>query len=517
MEAFLPEGVQKSLLSIQVDDFIIQRVFKTMDDQVKILTMEVRDLREQVAERPTREELDGCLTKVDSLLQTIEAFTSRIDGSVNDLSNRFISLLEESRTHVKTEVSNAIFSVNAIVRAQNAMIEERVFTLSRPPVEFTSILADIDRIKRDNAGFRGQIEEVTSFFQSLLGTDSIEDGKAKRSLAEIVAGQTDSDRQRIAALESERAQFNERFHRIDATLFRVFGGMEERFPQWQVADEKSFSEKPKLPVLEKPRSFLDYFKFLVNFAPNVQQLFNTYYHQICSLCNSLYDRQERNHDYESIQRSLVNIEDMKDEIRKMKDEVEILKQPRPEAEKLQQLSAELDELKSSTARKSDFMQCEAQMDEFREALAKLRTPQMFSPHRSPIIGQGTLESSRSDLGPATIYRFDSPIIDLQPSLAMSEQTVDETTFASVSEREKSIAARSASLPRLQAPEQPSAVVAVTPRGVASHRVMFGDSSSADKRPSSTRVVARRREQIEEPGKVPRRIHRPTVVQIPDMS
>jgi hypothetical protein len=51
-------------------------------------------------------------------------------------------------------------------------------------------------------------------------------------------------------------------------------------------------EEAVLRETETPRTYIDYLKYLVTFAPQVQATFNASCRQICQLSNSVYDREE---------------------------------------------------------------------------------------------------------------------------------------------------------------------------------------------------------------------------------
>jgi len=83
-----------SLFSISADDPIIQRIFKSLEDEVKVLSQQVRELQDDVAARPTREELGSIQPSMSEIDRNARAFSDVFDNLIISLC-KFTTLSSE--------------------------------------------------------------------------------------------------------------------------------------------------------------------------------------------------------------------------------------------------------------------------------------------------------------------------------------------------------------------------------------------------------------------------------------
>ena len=56
-ENITKKGERKSLFSIQVDDLIIQRIFKTLEDEICKIRVEITDIQAKLSEKAEKNDL----------------------------------------------------------------------------------------------------------------------------------------------------------------------------------------------------------------------------------------------------------------------------------------------------------------------------------------------------------------------------------------------------------------------------------------------------------------------------
>jgi hypothetical protein len=199
--------------------------------------------------------------------------------------------------------------------------------------------------------------------------------------------------------------------------------------------------------------------FLVEFAPAVQQALSSYYNEICTLSNSVYDKELRD-------RNLDGLEDAMEDIQSMKEVVRALRDSSLSKNDIASVERGLSDVRSNVSeccRQSD-------LDEIRRAIEELKAQR------------------RADL----------------PSIRLPGSGDDDG-----GSRSSDLDVQSArSLSRSGDWEGDPAVAAVTPRGKASHTMMFGDG------PGSSRPGSRKRDLIDDPARPPRRVPKAAKVQLP---
>ena len=478
-----------SLFSIHVDDVVIQRIFQSLENEVATLIQKVKSLEEDVVTRSTKEELSTLASSVTDISHNANTFSERIDEELLRFTDKFTKEVNDAKTFVRDQIAEATFSVNNVIRAQNALIEEKVFEMTKPTFEFTTMKADVARLKEENAELKAQISDITTFFSSFMGKSG-EDGRVKKTLQQIIDEALAGDRENIAVLVQRQQLNEETMKKMDATFHRAFGGFDDQFPLWKKGEKKSFADKPKLPVMGNPKTFLDYFTWMMEFGPNCQKTFNAFYHQIVSLSNSIYDKTETERNLDQLENSLQLINNMRGEL-------DALREDHVGKNQIELLSSEVDTLRDEIVSKSDLETLKKQIDELqsnnmqREVLDDYMN-QLQSQVTS--IVSSAVEELRTTDAPAVVRRGE----------ARDEDSGAEQPVYSA---ERQITREADGLP---------AIAAVTPRGKAAFNMIYGDTQGGHGKPASSRVVVRRKEQIEEMGKQPRRaVKPPSRIQFPE--
>lgn len=468
MDAIPPNDEEhKSLFSIRVDDVIIQRIFKNLEDQVIKLSSEVKVLTDELRTRPTREEVDILKEKVADLQDGNAMFTEKINTNIDSFTDNFSSNLKETKTYVHDQISHAIFSVNNVVRAQNSLIEEKVYEISRPSLEFTAMQADIRKLQAENKELKDQMAVMNRFFADFLGSS---EGGKKITLMDVITNATAKDRERIKVVEKSMLATEDKLKKFELQVKKVIGPSDFKMPSFATVPKYIFSEKPKLPKIEIPKYYTDYFTYLMELAPSLQKVLSTFYHQICSLANTVYDKVEKENEISNIDESLLKMQELAEELRGMKTSFAT-------TESLDYIDSEINKIKNKGIKRP----------EFNELVDDVHNLENQFIHRDEL---------------------DKIIVEVRSKLEDSiAEAVSEATAQVMSNQKHTI--QSDSLP---------AITCVTPRGTSSNRMIFkgsgGGGASRDvARPSTSRVTVRKKELLEEEiGKESRRVRPATKIQ-----
>ena len=491
----MTDGEQRpSLFSIHVDDVVIQRIFESLEGEVATLIEKVRSLQDDIQTRSTKEELDNLASSVTTLSQNSDNFVERIDKELVQFTDKFTKEVNEAKAFVRDQISEATFSINNVIRAQNALIEEKVFEMTKPTFEFTTMKADVARLKEENAELKAQISDITTFFSSFMGKKGDGDeGRVKKTLHQIIDEALAGDRESIAVLVQRQELNEETMKKMDAKFHRTFGDFDDQFPLWGKGEKKSFADKPKLPVMGNPKTFLDYFSWLMEFGPNCQKIFNAFYHQIVSLSNSVYDKVERERNMDQLENSLQLINNMRGEL-------DALREDHVGKGQLELLSSEVDTLRDEIVSKDDLEVLKRRIDEIQSNDVQKETIEEYVngiQRKVTSMVNEALEDLRNREFPMEMKRQEERVDDMMAG-----------TVGYVQER-----------PTLRDGDGLPAIAAVTPRGKAAFNMIYGETPtsqySGSGKPASSRVVVKRKEQIEELGKQPRKaVKPPSRIQFP---
>ena len=460
-------NTRKSLFSLQVDDVIIQRIFKSLEEEIRKLNKEIFQLKEDVNARTTNEQFKEFEEYVKTFNQNAQNSINSLEENHKKMNIEFNNKIDDVKKYADQQIATATFSVNSSIRAQNALIEEKVFQLSRPTVEFEKLQRDVMKIKEKNKEIISNTGQIQNFFKSFLndnggGKINTLDGFIDRALRTV--------RDQIDNLESFQLKTDQRLSRADYYFKKLFGKEDVVLPPYGKAEKIILHEKPRLPVLTDPISVMDYINYLMIFAPAVQKAISSFYHQYISLSNSVYDREEKEISLESLQDKLSQLGKIENDIMEMKNQAF-------NHERYESIIQMIEDLKSMQENRSEIESLQQQLDEIRNEYAPKKEIEKALVDMKQNVGT-MLTDAITDMKSSDMFYQDA---QLQPDYQLSKPVVNDSA---------------------------PAVAAVTPRGNISHKMIYKQP------PSSTRVFVPRKEEIEEPGKQYRRQKTPSRINVP---
>lgn len=463
---------RKSLFSLQVDDLIIQRIFKSLEEEIKNLKCEIRDIKDELPNLAKQ-------TEVNALVESFSQFQIKTDKSfiaVNDridkTEDEFKKEMERVKKLVDDQITETIFSVNNVARAQNALIEEKVFQLSKPTVEYENLQREVQKLKDKNKQIIEETDKITKFFASFMGKD--ESGE-QMTLDKYVDRAIQDIRDQVTNIEVTQLSFEAKAQRKDILFKRLVGTEDFEFPNYQKAEKYLIATKPKLPVCKDPTNIIDYLDFLMKFAPAVQKAMSLFYNQICALSNKFYDREEKELSFENLQQRIALLNQMEIDIAYLKDHSMT-------QEQYDLIKSALEENGQNNGKSN------AKNEDLQAIILQLmEIEQNYVPKQE-------LEKTVSEFNKNLDQAVTNAIIELKDAIDI-ETSAREPLSAMDSYRSRT--------------DDNPAIAAVTPRGTASYKMIYKQS------PSTTRVIVPRKEEIEEVGRHPKRTQKtPSRINLP---
>lgn len=362
------KGERKSLFSIQVDDLIIQRIFKTLEDEICKIRIDITDIQAKVSEKAEKNDLVALKMDLREYKEKSSLFRDKVEGDLLLFHEDLNTTISDAKKYVRDQITEATVSLNGVVRAQNAIIEERIFQLSRPDSEITHLLTDFERIKRVNTTLSEKLSNIESFFSSFLNDPR----DSNKTLPEIISHYFDPEREQIKKIEQHQKQSDERIQEIENDINSIVGSKEIIFPEVVKAEKHQFQDKPKLPPIPVANSYTDYFQYMMTAFPVLQKILSSFYHQIVGLSNSVYDQAERETSQEDLERALLDLTNTIADVRELKENQNKFDEITSQIEKvktsqqnLNEMMSELNKLKEITMSKNEVE------DEIKKAVSEV--------------------------------------------------------------------------------------------------------------------------------------------------
>ena len=281
---------QQSLFSIQVDDVVIQRIFAGLQNEIAKLQKEVSELREDVYSKPSRKEVSVLSHMMEEIKKDNDDFAAEIRHQVSSFNTDFSSQLKETKDYAKKEVTDAIFSINNVVRAQNALIEEKIFELTKPTMEFTEMKHSVASVKSSHEMIELEMEKIRKAVAKVLEVKSFDDIN-DLNLTKVIQNATQADRDNIAQAETKMESLSQRIETAESVMMKICRNPNTPLPQWQTVPKYELKEKPKLPQLTAGTTFYEYIEYLMLLAPSIQKVLTGFYKEITALSNRIWESQ----------------------------------------------------------------------------------------------------------------------------------------------------------------------------------------------------------------------------------
>ena len=537
---------RKSLFSISVDDVIIHRIFRSFEEEIKRLSSEVSQLKKQLSLMATKDEVHEIDVSVHKLDQRATAISDRLEDSVADLRSNCDNTFSTLEKYVKDEITTATVSVNNVVRAKTELLKEEVYVICKDALEKTSVSGEIKKISVDSKNIKEKVQEIQNFIINFVGKN------CDKSLRELVDIMVQRDREKIKENDMQTEQNEKRIDDVEKKIFQIFGADNIILPKYKKPDMDKYESKPKLPKLDSPKCYTDYFEYIMTIVPMIQVLLKAHYHNIIAVSNLVYDKEEREATQVDLEKQLEKVTGLINDVDDIKNNKELFNNVCKQVEDMAVSQAifsdfmtSMKEFKETVAVKSDVdNQISQSLSDINQEIQILKERQnriavansRINP-RQPIVRTTRINfgfnSSRSV--PENI-RFVNTDQDNKSEPSSSEEsgppdkmdtTSSKPSSSSSPEDEKQKAIYELLNAELPSPPSDSprsnhsensnsnvssslklssrikgnqldinpAMAAVKPRGRASYNIIYGEKG----RPSTSKLNIRRKEMIEEPG------------------
>ena len=287
----IKQGQQQSLFSIQVDDVIIQRIFAGLQSEVNKLQREVKELREELSTKSSKDDITDINNQIETLKKESNSFAAEMRQEMSTFNIDISAEMRTTKEAAKKEITDAVFSLNNVVRAQNALIEEKIFELTKPTFEFTEMKHAVASVKSSHEVIELEMDKIRKTVASVLEVKSFDD-ISNLNLTKIIHKATQEDRDNIAHSENRINAVIERLENAETIMQKICRNPDTPLPQWQTVPKYDMKEKPKLPQLFAATTFYEYIEYLMLLAPTLQKIFSGFYKEITSLSNRIWENQK---------------------------------------------------------------------------------------------------------------------------------------------------------------------------------------------------------------------------------
>lgn len=345
---FIPDintDSDKHLFSISVNDVIIQKIFKRLEEEVTGLKTKVNELNEIVMNAPKHNDIAELQASVRELKERSDEFTLQSKGDIGNFRLEYDDKIKAVKDSLTEQVNEAVFSVNNVVRAQNALIEEKVFELSKPTFEFQEMRNSVANISNSHQLLKKDIELTMKIVAGIFDEEKIHPSK-RYDVRQVIHEATQEERDRLSEFDTRLDDTNSRIDAHDDILAKIACDPQNSLPVWQRVPEYSFEKKPKLPKLLSASTYIDYFEYLMKLGPTIQQIMKAFYKKIMILSSEIYDKKDDERSEEA--KELKIDEDLVKQLYENVNELKIKSVSRAEVNDISRRVQDLENLGAST-------------------------------------------------------------------------------------------------------------------------------------------------------------------------
>lgn len=321
----------KSLFSIQIDDIVIQNIFQQLKDEIATLRKEVQLLRDDVVTKPSRKEILGLSQSMDKLQVTNGDFAESITNQLKKFTDEFNAKIKETQEYSKKESIDAVFSINSVVRAQNTLIEEKIYELTKPTFEFEEMRRAVSSVKDSHESLKKELAKIRDGVSKVMEIEDF-DHLEDMNLTKYIINATDADRENIAKSAQRIDTLTSRIETTESLMIKITRTPNAQLPQWKKVEKYDIKEKPKLPELVAATTFVEYLDYLMTLAPSLQKILSSFYKEITKMSNKLWESKpgiqlDKDIDVERINKLITDVEELKlkaisrAEVSEMKDQL----------------------------------------------------------------------------------------------------------------------------------------------------------------------------------------------------
>lgn len=272
-----------SLFSINVQDDLIQDLFKHLKEEIDSLKYRVSYLTDELKNRPTNEEFRKLSQSVKELQEVNKQYEDYMTNSIENAKIDFEKMLENGKKDVKSQMEDTTLSINQVIRAQNTLIDKKVFEMTKPTFEFTEMKRSVTLINEANEVIEKKLDKIFNFISGFIGDKFPDTGKCAVNLEKHFEMHNTPITSHIDDIEAKLNDGVSRISKLETMFYRISDLTKAQLPIYESVKKVPFSQKPKLPKLTKARTFMDYFNYMMQVIPTAQMIFKVYYDEICIL------------------------------------------------------------------------------------------------------------------------------------------------------------------------------------------------------------------------------------------
>ena len=296
-------NLNEKLLKININDNYITSIIKRFEFEIQELKNEIINLKEEILILPSKEE-------VKELKETINNLKKKNEYFKNEFLNINLNLKNQSEI-ISNQLNETIFSVNTVVRAQNVLIEEKIFNVTKPNFEFTEIKNRISEIIGYQTNFKENLNQISIFLFNFLGITNFNNNNLDFQLNNLIKKNFENEKIKINKIEIEILKIKEQINLNKNIIEQFLPNINEPLPIFENILPYSMNEKPKFPKLNLPNLIFNYIKYFMKFIPLIENILITYYHQLISLSNISWEKTNNNNnnnfDYNNIKKEIEKI------------------------------------------------------------------------------------------------------------------------------------------------------------------------------------------------------------------
>ena len=271
-----PLNMGKPLFSLQVDDVLIQELFKNFAAQIKNQQEEIDFLKTELKNRPKMEDFVNLSEAVISLQKQANDSSIELRTTVHDFHSSIEQRSQTFNQLLQTKVNDMLFSVNAAIRGELEALEKTPVNTKQAIDDVHNMKLQVSKMEQKLDDLKETVIQMAAAYDGNMRFDTL----SRKTVPSCVGNAASKDRARIDENANNIKEIGEKVDKFIDTFNRILPYQDTQFPQFNNKTVYNRKDVPSYPPLPNVSSFDDFSAYVCNVIPLMQNVSRELYNYI---------------------------------------------------------------------------------------------------------------------------------------------------------------------------------------------------------------------------------------------
>ena len=271
-----PLNMGRPLFSLQVDDVLIQELFKNFAAQIKSQQEEISFLKSELNNRPKMEDFVNLSEAVISLQKQANDSSQELRTTVHDFHSSIEQRSQTFNQILQTKVNDMLFSVNAAIRGELEALEKTPVNTKQAIDDVHNIKLKVSKMEQKLDDLKETVIQMAAAYDGNMRFDSLN----RKTVPSCVGNAAARDRTKIEENTAQIAEIGKKVDDFIETFNRILTYQDSQFPQFNNKNNYNRKDTPSYPPLPNVTSFNDFSSYVCDVVPILQNVSRELYSYI---------------------------------------------------------------------------------------------------------------------------------------------------------------------------------------------------------------------------------------------